>query len=414
MQTYGSVLNYELFIARRIAFSKEGKSSVSRPILRIAMAGVALGFTVMVIALAIVTGFKQEIRDKVIGFGSHIQVSNFDENNSYETKPIFKTQEFLTELKKDPEIEHVQTFATKAGIIKTKEEIEGVVAKGIGPDFNWDFFNSRLVEGRIIQLQDTQRSSDVLISKLLSQKLNLHTGDNLVMYFIQQPPRARKFTITGIYETGLDKFDNLYLFCDITQIQKLNDWTQDQVGGFEIKIRDFNKLEQEGKKVYNITGSDLNAKTIKEIYPQIFDWLDLQNINAIIIITLMIIVAGINMISALLIIILERVNMIGTLKALGAGSISIRKIFLYVSGFLLFRGLLIGNIIGIGLCYLQKTFHWIHLDQQSYYISVVPISINPVHILLLNIGTLLICIAMLVIPSMIVTRISPIKALKYS
>jgi len=378
------------------------------------MAGVALGFAVMVIALAIVTGFKQEIRDKVIGFGSHIQVSNFDENNSFETKPIFKTQDFLKELKNDPEIEHVQTFATKAGIIKTKEEIEGVVAKGIGPDFNWDFFNSRLVEGSIIQFKDTQRSNDVLISKLLSQKLNLHTGDNLVMYFIQQPPRARKFTITGIYETGLEEFDNLYLFCDIAQIQKLNDWTTDQVGGFEIKIRDFNKLEEEGKKVYNITGSDLNAKTIKEIYPQIFDWLDLQNINAIIIITLMIIVAGINMISALLIIILERVNMIGTLKAIGAGSISIRKIFLYVSGFLLFRGLLMGNLIGIGLCYLQKTFQWIHLDQQSYYISVVPISISPVHILLLNIGTLLICIAMLVIPSMIVTRISPIQALRYS
>ena len=378
------------------------------------MAGVALGFAVMVIALAIVTGFKQEIRDKVIGFGSHIQVSNFDENNSFETKPIFKTQDFLKELKNDPEIEHVQTFATKAGIIKTKEEIEGVVAKGIGPDFNWDFFNSRLVEGSIIQFKDTQRSNDVLISKLLSKKLNLHTGDNLVMYFIQQPPRARKFTITGIYETGLEEFDNLYLFCDIAQIQKLNDWTTDQVGGFEIKIRDFNKLEEEGKKVYNITGSDLNAKTIKEIYPQIFDWLDLQNINAIIIITLMIIVAGINMISALLIIILERVNMIGTLKAIGAGSISIRKIFLYVSGFLLFRGLLMGNLIGIGLCYLQKTFQWIHLDQQSYYISVVPISISPVHILLLNIGTLLICIAMLVIPSMIVTRISPIQALRYS
>ena len=222
------------------------------------MAGVALGFAVMVIALAIVTGFKQQIRDKVIGFGSHIQVSNFDENNSFETKPIFKTQDFLKELKNDPEIEHVQTFATKAGIIKTKEEIEGVVAKGIGPDFNWDFFNSRLVEGSIIQFKDTQRSNDVLISKLLSQKLNLHTGDNLVMYFIQQPPRARKFTITGIYETGLEEFDNLYLFCDIAQIQKLNDWTTDQVGGFEIKIRDFNKLEEEGKKVYNITGSDLN------------------------------------------------------------------------------------------------------------------------------------------------------------
>lgn len=414
LQTYGSVLNYELFIAKRISFSKEGGTFISRPIIRIAMSGVALGFAVMVIALGIVTGFKKEIREKVIGFGSHIQVSNYDENNSFETKPISDKQPFLAELKNDPAIGHVQTFATKAGIVKTNEEIEGVVAKGIGADFDWSFFETRMAEGSILQFHDSAKSNDVVISRILSQKLNLHTGDDLVMYFIQQPPRARKFRIAGVYETGLEEFDKLYLFCDIAQIQKLNDWKQDQVGGFEIKIRDFDDLEKTGSKVYAMTGSDLNAKTIKEMYPQIFDWLDLQNINAIIIITLMIIVAGINMISALLIIILERVNMIGTLKALGAGNISIRKIFIYVSGFLLFRGLLIGNLIGIGLCLLQQNFQWIQLDQESYYISHVPVSLNLIHILLLNCGTLLTCLGMLVLPSVIITRISPIQAIKYS
>ncbi|MBL0257190.1 MAG: ABC transporter permease [Bacteroidetes bacterium] len=407
-------MNYELFIVRRIAFSKEGGTFISRPIIWIAMAGVALGFAVMVIALAIVTGFKKEIREKVIGFGSHIQVSNYDENNSYETKPISKDQHFLTVLRSDPAIEHIQAFATKAGIIKTKEDIEGVVAKGIDRDFDWSFFSSRMVEGRIMHFQDSARSNEVVISKQLSQKLRLKTGDDLVMYFIQQPPRVRKFQICGIYETGLEEFDNLYLFCDLAQIQKLNDWNPEQIGGFEIKIKNFDELDQIGQKVYAASGSELNAKTIKEIYPQIFDWLDLQNINAIIIITLMIIVAGINMISALLIIILERVKMIGTLKALGTRNINIRKIFIYISGFLLFRGLIVGNIIGIGLCLLQKKFQWIHLDQESYYISHAPISLDPFHILVLNLGTLVICTAMLVIPSMIVSRISPIQALRYS
>lgn len=407
-------MNYELFIARRIAFSKEGGTFISRPIIRIAMAGVALGFAVMLVAIAVVTGFKKEIRDKVIGFGAHIQVSNYDENNSYETKPISIHQPFINHLKNDPEILHIQTFATKAGIVKTKTEIEGVVAKGIGKDFDWDFFKSKLKEGRIIQFQDTLRSNEVIISASLSRKLNLHSGDDLIMYFIQQPPRVRKFKICGVYETGLEEFDNLYLFCDLAQIQKLNDWTSDQAGGYEITIRDFDQLDAVGKKVYQSAGSDLNAKTIKEIYPQIFDWLDLQNINAIIIITLMIVVAGMNLISALLIIILERVNMIGTLKAMGAANVSIRKVFVYISGFLLIRGLLVGNLLGIGLCLLQQHFQWVSLDQSSYYISHVPISLELIDILLLNTGTVLICILMLLLPSLIVTRISPIQAIRYS
>jgi len=407
-------LKYEFFIANRIAFSKEKESVISRPIIRIALIGIALGFAVMIIAISIVTGFKKEIRDKVIGFGSHIQISNYDENNSYETQPVDREQPFLLPLKNDPDIKHVQVFATKAGIVKTTDEIEGVVAKGIGSDFDWSYFRDRLIEGNVFHLNDSIRSNDIIISGNLSRKLNLHAGDDLVMHFIQQPPRARKFHITGIYQTGLEEFDNLYLFCDIGQIQKLNDWTTDKVGGFEVTVNDFSRLDEAAEKIYNISGSDLNVRTIRDIYPQIFDWLGLQNINAIIIITLMIVVSGMNMISALLIIILERINLIGTMKAMGSRSMSIRKIFIYLAGYLISRGMLWGNIVGISFILLQKKFQLFHLDQQSYYLSYVPVNFSLTHILLLNAGTLFVCMMMMIVPTMIITRISPLTAIKYN
>ena len=407
-------MNYELFIAQRIAFSKEKDTVISRPIIRIALIGVALGFAVMIIAISIVTGFKKEISDKVIGFGSHIQISNFDENNSYETKPVNRNQPFLPFLKKDTEIKHVQVFATKAGIIKTKDEIEGVVAKGIGSDFDWNYFSTRLVEGKVFTVIDSARSDNVIISGNLSKKLNLHAGDDMIMHFIQQPPRVRKFHITGVYETGLEEFDNLYIFCDIAQIQKLNDWSQEQVGGFEISINDFSKLDEVSEKIYNISGSDLNARTIKDIYPQIFDWLGLQNINAAIIITLMIVVSGMNMISALLIIILERIKLIGTMKAMGCRSISIRKVFIYLAGYLIGRGMFWGNLVGIAFIIIQKQFGVFHLDQQSYYLSYVPVNFSLTHLLLLNGGTLIVCVLMMILPTMVITRISPLTAIRYS
>lgn len=387
---------------------------ISRPIVRIALVSISLGFAVMILALAIVSGFKKEIRDKVIGFGSHIQVSNFDENNSYETKPIDRNQSFIQNIRSIPGINHIGVFATKAGIIKTKDELQGVVAKGIGSDFDWSYFNKKIVEGKNFVIDDSVKSDAAMISKSLSKKLNLHTGDDLVMYFIQQPPRARKFKISGIYETGLEEFDELYVFCDLAHIQKLNDWTRDQVGGFEITIRNFDDLDEIGSKVYTSIGSDLNARTIREIYPQIFDWLNLQDVNGFIIIVLMLIVAGINMVSALIIIILERVNMIGTLKALGAAGFSVRKIFLYVASFLIGKGLLWGNIAGVGLVLLQHYFHLVHLDQQSYYISYVPVNISLLYLFILNLGTILVCVTMMILPTLIVTKISPLKALRFS
>ncbi|MCC7233491.1 MAG: ABC transporter permease [Bacteroidia bacterium] len=407
-------MNLEFFIARRIILQQKGDAFVSRPIVRIAQAGVALGFAVMVVAIAVVTGFKKEIRDKVIGFGSHIQISNFDENNSFETRPVSRNQPFLKTLADDPAIGHVQVFATKAGIIKTSEAIEGVVAKGIGVDFDWSFFRDKLISGKTFLVRNNEINDSIIISGNLADKLKLNTGDQVIMYFIQQPPRARKFIVSGIYKTGMEDFDNLFIFCDIAQLQKLNDWTKDQVGGFEITLKHFSDLNREGDKIYSLTGSFLNARTIREIYPQIFDWLGLQNINAVIIITLMVIVAGINMVSALLIIILERIRMIGTLKALGCRNISIRKIFFYVSLMLIAAGLLAGNIAGIGLCLLQKEFGIFHLDQQSYYLSLVPVKIDAMNIVLLNAGTLIACGLMMILPTLLITKISPVYALRFT
>jgi lipoprotein-releasing system permease protein len=407
-------LNYELTIAKRIAFSERKGGMVTRPIIRLALIAVALGFAVMVITLSVVTGFKKEISTKVIGFGSHIQINSFAENNSFETKKIRNDSVLLSVLKAIPDVSHIQVFATKAGILKSGDEIGGVVAKGIGSDFDWQFFKASLIEGDSFTVQDNRINNEIIISQNMSKKLKLSSGDDVIMYFIQDPPRARKFRVKGIYETGLEEFDNLYLLCDIAHIQKLNDWEAGDVGGIELSLKNFKTLDETGNTVYSAISADLNARTIKELYPQLFDWLGLQNINAIVIIILMISVAVINMISALLIIILERVRMIGLFKSLGATDLSVRKIFIYVSVYLIGRGLLWGNIIGIGLCLLQMQFGILSLDQASYYISKVPVAISISSLLMLNAGTLLICVTMMIIPTLIITKISPLRALRYT
>ncbi len=407
-------MNYELLIARKISSSRLSSATISKPIVKIAVTGVAIGFAVMIVAIAIVTGFKKEIREKVIGFGSHIQISNFDENNSYETKPVLKSDSFTAKLSSIKGVKHVEEFATKAGIIKTQTAIEGVVVKGIGKDFDWSYFNKHLVGGHSLEIPDSGKSNDVLISKLTATRLQLKLGDELITYFIQQPPRARRFRICGIYETGLEEFDCKFIFCDIAQIRQLNDWSESQTGGYEVAVADFHSLDKTGEAIYSTIPADMNSRTIKELYPQIFDWLGLQDVNGAIIIVLMLIVSVMNMISALLIIILERVQMIGTLKALGAYNFSVRKIFLYVSAFLIGRGLLIGNIIGIGLCLIQYFSHFIHLDQQSYYISFIPVYLSLENILILNVGTLGVCVLMMILPTIIITKITPLQALRFS
>jgi len=406
-------LNYQWFIASRI-LRKGGQSRKStRPIIRIALSGIALGMAVMIVAVAVVTGFQKEIREKIIGFGSHIQITSFDMNNSFESSPISKQQSFYPSLDTVEGIKHIQVFATKAGIIKTGTEIQGVMLKGVGSDYDWSYFRNKILSGNILSLNDSAKSDGILISKKISQRLKLNVGDKLIMHFIQQPPRYRKFSVKGIYETGLEEFDNLFVFCDIAHIRKLNDWTDDQVGGFEIIVTDFSKLDKTGEKVYETIGHDLNARTIKEIYPQIFDWLGLQDVNAAIIIILMIIVAGINMISALLIIILERTNMIGMLKAMGASDGNLRRIFISVSSILIGRGMLWGNIFGIGLCLIQKQWQLIGLNQESYYINHVPIHFAVMDLIYLNAGTFIVCTVMMILPTMIISGINPVKAIRF-
>jgi lipoprotein-releasing system permease protein len=383
-------------------------------VIRIAIISVALGLAVMIVSVAIVTGFQKQIRDKIVGFGSHIQVAKFDSNNSFEFEPIRKNQAFYQSLQKTKGIRHIQAFATKAGIIKTSEQIQGVVFKGVGSDFDWTFFNDKLVAGKAFSTLDTSIGNSVIISKNLSDLLKIKTGDPLRMYFIiENQPRARRFTVSGIYNTGLADFDLKFIFGDIRQIQKLNGWSADSVSGFDVYIDDFKELDQMGKLVYKEVGYDLNARTVRDLYPQMFDWLDLQDMNVIIILILMVLVSGMAMISTLLILILERTNMIGVLKALGARNLSIRRIFLYNAAYIIGKGLLFGNVAGITICLLQQYFSIISLPQESYFMSVVPINLDIIHLLILNAGTLVACTLMLVLPSFIISRISPVKAIRF-
>jgi lipoprotein-releasing system permease protein len=413
-------MNLPYFIAQRLIKGRTQGSSFSRPINVIAVIGISLGLAVMILAVAILTGFKQQIREKVVGFGSDIQIVNHDSNYSLETVPISEGQEFIPKIRNLPGIKHVQIFATKAGIIKTREEIQGVVLKGIGSDFDWDFFRDCMVDGDVFTVNDTVRSDQVIISKKISDMLKLKTGDSFAMFFVQDPPRQRKFTISGIYETSLEEFDKVYVFCDISHIKKLNGWKDDQVSGFEIFIDDFDRLDEMYGAVsdavgYKISSEEDNFKviSIRKKYPQIFDWLNFQDVNVIIIILLMLIVAGFNMISGLLILILEKTNMIGVLKALGSDDRTVRRIFLYQAAWLIGKGLLWGNIIGIGLALLQLKTGLITLDPTSYYIKTVPVNLDILHVILLNAGTMAVILAMLLVPSNLISRITPVKAIRY-
>jgi lipoprotein-releasing system permease protein len=413
-------MNLPYFIAQRLIRGRREGTTFSRPINVIAVFGIAVGIAVMILAIAILTGFKREIREKVVGFGSHIQIMNFDSNLSLETAPISSKQDFVKKIAGIPGIKHIQTFATKAGIIKTDEDIQGVVLKGVGSNYDWDYFNSNLVDGSVFTVNDSVRTNDVIISKKISDMLKLRTGDSFAMHFIQDPPRSRKFTVRGIYETSLEEFDKIYVFCDIGHIQRLNGWNDDQVSGFEIFIDDFNKLDDLTLAVRDSIGYKISENepafkvtNIRNRYPQIFDWLNFQDLNVVIIIVLMLIVAGFNMISGLLIIILEKTNMIGILKALGSEDKIIRRVFLYQAGYLIIKGLFWGNITGLGLAWLQLKTGILTLDASSYYIKTVPINLEITHLLLLNAGTMAAIILMLLIPSQLISRITPVKAIRY-
>ena len=412
-------MNYEFFIAKRLVERQHKTSGFSRNIIGIAVAGIAVGIAVMLVSVAIVTGFKNEISRKVVGFGSHISITNYDSNSSYETVPISGDQTWLGSLWDMDGIRSVSRYITKAGIVKTDEYLQGVVFKGVDGGYDWSFFEEYLVEGKIPEISDTARTNDVLVSKSIANALNLKLGDSFASYFIQNPPRMRKFTVVGIYDTQLEEFDKMYIFADIGHLRKLNGWDEGQVSGFEVKVDDIGKLDEYCRNVSQICCSYspgceiLKVTSIKDEFPGIFDWLSLLDMNVWIILILMVSVTGFNMISGLLVLILERVNMIGILKSIGATNRSVRKVFLYFASYLIVKGLLWGNVIGLSLCLLQKYFGIVKLDPASYYVTTVPINLDVINVLILNVGTLSVIVLMMILPSFIVSKITPADSMRF-
>ena len=405
-------MNTSLFIAKRLYNAKENNNSYTRPIIRIAILAVALSVSIMLLSVFILSGFKAEISDKVFGFGGHINISKFSYNQSYENDPINYSNEIVSKIELIDDVENIQQFATKAGIIKKEEEILGVIIKGVGQDYNWKFFEKNLVFGEL-PIYDSVTSNKVLISENISKKMKFEIGDDLVMYFVQKPTRVRKFIISGIYKTGLTEFDEITVLTDIKHIQKLNNWNNNQIGGYEVLLSNIDNLQYNSELIDETIDFDLKAISIKDKYPQIFDWLRLQDFNVLIILILMLIVGGVNMITSLLIIILEKSRLIGVLKAIGATNWDIRKVFIYNSLYIISSGLLFGNLVALSFSIAQKYFNLIKLDENIYFMSYVPIKIEFLSLLLINFGTIIICYLILVIPSIVISKISPAKSIKF-
>ncbi|MFP2996081.1 FtsX-like permease family protein [Spongiivirga sp. MCCC 1A20706] len=410
-------MNLEYFIAKRIIGSKHYKSSISGPIIKIAISAIALGLIMMMVAIAVGVGLQQKIREKVAAFNGHIQIVNFDNNNSQSSiKPISTNQEFYPEFKTIDGIKHIQAIATKAGVIRTETTFEGIVLKGVGPEYHWGNFTEFIVEGRHPNVDGDKENKEVMLSSYMANRLQLKVGDSFGSFFLRENsdiPNKRNFTIVGLYDSGFKEFDEKFVFADIRHIQRMNRWKADQVGSFEVFISDFSELKEKGNEVYGSILSTLNTTTIADQFFTIFEWLAIFDFNIIIIMVIMILVAGINMITALLVLILERTPMIGIFKAMGMQDWSIRKIFLYNAGYLIIMGLLWGNIIGIGLLYLQKKFGFIKLDPANYYVSEAPVYIDGGYIIALNLGILVLCLLMLLLPSVIIAKISPVKAIRF-
>ena len=412
-------MNLPFYIARRIYSDQGDRRKVSRPAIRIATIGVAIGLAVMIITVSVVLGFKHTIRDKVVGFGSHIQVQNV--RATYEPdSPICLDSTILTTMANINGIDHAQRFAETQGILKTDDDFLGVMLKGLGPEYDTQFLNESLIEGEIPQFCDTATQYPLVISKTMADKLCLHTGDRLFAYFIDEDVRVRRFTVSAIYQTNMKRFDDFICVTDLYAVQKLNGWIGEECSGVELLVNDFDLLEQTKRNVTatiknkpDMAGNFMAAQTIKEVYPQVFSWLELLDINVWVILALMIAVAGFTMISGLLIIILERARMIGILKALGARNSTICKTFLWFGTFVIGRGLLWGNVIGIGIVLLQQATGFVTLDAQTYYVSEAPMELNLSLIALLNICTILNCVFILILPSLLVLFIHPAQSMRY-
>ena len=409
-------MKLEYFIAKRLITAKDHKSSISAPIIKIAITAIALGMIMMIVSIATGIGLQQKIRQKVAAFNGHIIISGYNDNKSdVSTTPISIHQSFYPKFKDVDGISHVQAVASKAGIIRTENAFEGIIFKGVGKDYQTNNLKEYLLEGRFPNLK-SNLNEEVLISQYLCNRLGLKLGDKFVTYFMKEDSQGynlRSFKIVGIYNSGFQEFDASYVIGDIRHVQKINKWQPDKIGSFEVFVDDFTQIENKGQQVYQKTSSTLDSQTIVEKFYYIFEWLKLFDFNIIVILIVMIAVSTINMIVALLVLILERTQMIGILKSLGANNWSIRKVFLYNAFYLIARGLLWGNSIGIGLLLLQKHFGIIKLNPESYYVNVAPVDINLFYILLLNIGTVVICLLVLLIPSYIITKITPSKSIRF-
>ena len=406
-------MNTSLFIAKRLYNAKENNNNYTRPIIRIAILAIALSVAVMILSVFILSGFKSNISNKVFGFGGHINISKFSYNQSYENDPINFNSEMLTEIELMDFVDNVQTYATKAGVIKKNNEILGVVLKGVDQRYNWNFFNENLISGNVPLFNDSITENTILISKNISNKMKLNVGDEMIMYFMEKPVRVRKFIISGIYKTGLSEFDDITVIGDLKHIQKLNNWNLNQIGGYEVYINNFKNIEIYTSLIDESIDYDLKALSINDKYPQIFDWLRLQDFNVLIILILMLIVGGVNMITSLLIIILEKSRLIGMLKAIGASDWNIRHIFIYNSLQIILGGLFWGNLIAVSLSLLQIRFNFLKLDEAIYFMDFVPINIELFSLFLINLGTIIICYLILVIPSAVIAKISPAKSIKF-
>lgn len=406
-------MNTSLFIAKRLYNAKENNNNYTRPIIRIAILAIALSVAVMILSVFILSGFKSNISNKVFGFGGHINISKFSYNQSYENDPINFNSEMLTEIELMDFVDNVQTYATKAGVIKKNNEILGIVLKGVDQRYNWNFFNENLISGNVPLFNDSITENTILISKNISSKMKLNVGDEMIMYFMEKPVRVRKFIISGIYKTGLSEFDDITVIGDLKHIQKLNNWNLNQIGGYEISVNNFNNIDIYTSLIDEFIDYDLKALSINDKYPQIFDWLRLQDFNVLIILILMLIVGGVNMITSLLIIILEKSRLIGMLKAIGASDWNIRHIFIYNSLQIILGGLFWGNLIAVSLSLLQIRFNFLKLDEAIYFMDFVPINIELFSLFLINLGTIIICYLILVIPSAVIAKISPAKSIKF-
>lgn len=413
-------MSLPLFLARRLYRDTDAEKRVSRPAVFIATMGIAVGLAVMLVAVGVVIGFKTEVREKIVGFGSHIQVAAMDASRSYETRPIAVSDSLMEMLAACPAVRHGQRYSTKPGMIKTEETFQGMVLKGVGQEYDLSFFRTHLLEGELPQFGDSASLNKVVISRSLADKLNLHPGDKIDTYYIQDEVRARRLQVAGIYRTNFSEYDNLFLLADMALVNRLNKWEPDQASGIELELHDYGRLEEATDFIasalsmqHDRFGEEYAVRNIEQLHPEIFAWLDILDVNIWVILGLMIGVAGFTMVSGLLIIIIERTSMIGLLKSMGASNLTIRSTFLWFSAFLIGKGLLWGNLLGLLLCLLQSATGIVRLDPETYYMDTVPVSLNLWSILLLNLGTLLASILMLLVPSCLITRIRPASSMRY-